>query len=105
MKSLQTTIVAIATSLLIVCTSFSAGRPDAGATRPATKAPYYYWYLASDNSYQGYCPVTSEEAALENMYGVFVDNNPSGGTLLAGGYFLKGYPHSIPASVNLYGHF
>src|SRR5579872_4548984 len=105
MKHLSISIVAIATCFLILCTSFSAGRPGAELSRSDTKMPYYYWYLTSDNSFEGYWPVSTEIAVLENMYDVYVDNDPIGGTLLASGYFLKGYPHTVQASVNLYGHF
>lgn len=100
MKSI--TIVAIATCLLTLCTSFATGRPE--PSRHTTAHAAYYWYLTSDNSYQGDWSTSTEIDVLEEMYDVYVDTDPSG-TLLASGYGLPGYPHSIWPSVNLYGHF
>lgn len=104
MKPLSISIVAIATFFFTVCTSFTNGNARAELPKTTSKQPYYFWYLTSGDSYQGYWPTSTEIEELEEAYDVYVDTDPSG-TLLASGYFIEGVPHPVWPSVNLYGHF
>lgn len=98
--------VAIATVLITLCTSFSSGKERALPKSAAATADnvHYYFYLY-DDSYDGFFTTSQEIARLELTYDVYVDTNPFGGTLLARGYANNSYPHTIWASVFLYGHF
>jgi hypothetical protein len=98
----------MAATMLLVCTSFTSRQEtnvSPQRTQSARYTPMYYFYLTADNSYQGYLSVNQEIADLEEMYDVYVDTSPFGGTLLASGYGLPGVPHPVRPSVNLYGHF
>ena len=92
--------VALAATLLFVSTSFKPIKKHS----PEKKDTYYYWYLNNGTVYEGWTSVAQEITILENKYGVYVDGDPLDGTLIASGYFVKGYPHSVYASVLLYSH-
>jgi hypothetical protein len=99
---------AVAALLLFFCTTISpvkAGSPDPRQQSAAAFVPYFYWYLASNNAYLGYQSEDQEIDNLEGTYQVYVDTNPGGGTLLARGFFQYGSFHTLPPSINLYGHF
>lgn len=64
----------------------------------------YYWYDTSDN-YVDVAIAADEEWRLENVYGVVVDQNSIGGTLLEKGYVNPGKPHMSFVGCFLYGHF
>jgi len=64
----------------------------------------YYWYDTNDN-YVDFNTVAEEEYNLEVEYGVLVDENPMGGTLLEKGYQNPGKPHMAFPGSFLYGHF
>jgi hypothetical protein len=99
MKLLSILKVAFATMLLFTLTSAKTAKE-----RPSSNNnEYYYWYLDGGTVYDDWTSVSSEITRLETEYGVLVDTNPNG-TLIASGYFVKGYPHLVYASVLLYSH-
>jgi len=106
MRSLSFAGVAFATMFFILCTSFKTDKAvlsfkNASAAKDNI---HYYFYLNNGTVYDGWYTTSQEISRLENMYGVYVDGSPLGGTLLGSGYAIKGYPHLIYASVFLYGH-
>jgi hypothetical protein len=108
MKPKSFSAAAVAALLLFFCTSLSPVKT--GSVEPQQKnataaVPYFYWYLASNNSYLGYQSEDQEIDNLEGTYQVYVDTDPGGGTLLARGFFQYGSLHLLPPSINLYGHF
>lgn len=111
MKPLSIFVVAIATSLLVLCTSFhpqtaSSKHPTASAANtPTARVGNLFWYIDGGTVYHDWVSADIEAYELEEEYGVWVDTNPVGGTLLSSGYPIYGYPHLIFASTNLYGHF
>jgi hypothetical protein len=111
MKPLSIRLGVIAALLLSLCTSFSPVRSERTPER-RTNAPllmsrseYYYWYLESGDTYQGYWATNVEVDDLESEYQIEIDTNPSGGTPIANGFVLYGIPHMIWPSVNLYAHY
>lgn len=105
MKPSSISMVAMATTLLVLCTSFYSGKKALpGKQMPATNLINYYWYTNGGTQYDGWFSLQDEEIRMENLYGVDVDTYPSG-TIVAQGYALKGYPHLIFASYYLYAHF
>jgi hypothetical protein len=106
MKPLSISRVAIATAWLILFSAFTNGKQASSSTSHHSRDnTYYYYYLADDDSYDAYNTVAGEIAHLESLYGVYVDTNPFGGTLLARGYINNWYPHTIWPSSYLYGHY
>ena len=101
MKATSRSVVAVATLLLFLGTSFSTLKKD-GPVRQDNI--HYYFYLNGGTTYDGWYTTSQEIARLETMLGVYVDGNPLGGTLVASGYPVKGYPHYVYASVFLYTH-
>jgi len=109
MKPSSFLTAAVTAVLILFSSSFSSGNgasspnvpPDAAALKQNT---HYYWYLASGDVYDGWRTVTDEITSLETRYGVSVDTDPRGGTLLARGYTLFGTPHLVWPSAYLYGH-
>ena len=99
MKPLPILKVAFAALLFFLYTSLKPAK-ERSITQ---KDENYYWYLDSGTVYNGWCSVSQEINNLEETYGVLVDTNPDG-TLIASGYFVKGYPHNVYASVFLYSH-
>ncbi|HET6253307.1 MAG TPA: hypothetical protein VFE32_04510 [Puia sp.] len=83
----------------------SAADAASAPSSPTTKSAninYYYWYSAFDGSYNDYEPTSWEIYEMEIYYDVYVDTNPSGGTLIE-----KGIPYqnpNWPPMVYLYGH-
>ena len=116
MKSLSISTVAIAAAILVLCTSFHPLQ-GASSSREISKPAFssqlgatarqgdLFWYIDNGTEYTGYISVADETDDLEGEYDVLVDTNPVGGTLLASGYPVYGYPHLIFASCYLYGHF
>ena len=92
--------VAFAAMLFIVCTSATPTKERNISKKDNTN---YYWYLDGGTVYDDFCTTAQEVTRLEEEYGVLVDTNPDG-TLIASGYFIKGYPHVVYASVLLYSH-
>ena len=105
MKPLSLLAVACATLVLFLCTSFRPVSSHNTRHHSPKQNTHYYFYLNGGTTYDGWYSVADETDRLETMYGVYVDTNPFGGTQLAAGYVLKGYPHFIYASVILYGHY
>lgn len=103
MKSPKLRGVAIATAIFLLLTSFSTDKRLSNCGEAADDT-HYYFYLNNGTTYDGWYTTDQEIDRLETMYGVYVDGNPLGGTLLAKGYAIKGYPHLVYASVFLYGH-
>jgi hypothetical protein len=66
---------------------------------------HYYFYLTDDDNYDAYNTVSDEILHLQGMFGVPVNTNPFGGTLVAQGYLNNIYPHQIWPSSYLYAHF
>jgi hypothetical protein len=100
MKLLSLARVALATVLLFWCTSFTPVKERSSSHRDAN----YFWYLDNGTVYDGWFSTSQEITRLENTYGVEVDTDPVNGTLIASGYFVKGYPHLVYPSVLLYSH-
>jgi hypothetical protein len=92
--------LAFATTLLVLSTSFKPVKKAASSKDNI----HYYWYLDNGTVYDGWYNTDDEIARLEEEYGVYVDTYPFDGTLIASGYGIKGYPHSVYASVFLYAH-
>lgn len=88
------TRLALASILFFLCTSLIPVKKDAN----------YYWYLDGGTVYDGWYTTSEEITRLEEAYSVYVDTDPIDGTLIASGYFVKGYPHLVYPSVNLYSH-
>jgi hypothetical protein len=104
MKRLSISLISLAFLLALAGMGFTA-KPT-GATPKPDKARdiLYYWYNTSD-TYVDYATVANEEYSLELQYGVLVDENSIGGTLLEKGYVNPGKPHMSFAGSILYGHF
>ena len=100
MKPLSILKVAFATLLLFLFTSFSNTKEH----RISKQNTHYYFYLDNGTDFDGWYTTSQEIARLEEMYGVYVDGSSQGGTCIASGYAIKGYPHTIYASVLLYTH-
>jgi hypothetical protein len=92
--------------LLVLAFSGASLRKPAPTTAPAkAKGAYYYWYTVPDDSFNDLTTTPNEESELFWEYGVIVNQNSAGGTLLMRGYINNSYPHNMPASIYLYGHF
>ncbi len=106
MKPQSLLVVAVTTALITLCTSFNSGneRSFTKSSAVARDNVHYYFYLY-DDTYDAFVTTSQEIASLELTYDVYVDTNPFGGTLLARGYANNSYPHTLWASVFLYGHF
>jgi len=102
MKRVSLGLLALAVMLTL---SGTASAPQQNsATQHQNKDVWLYWYDASDNFYE-MNTIAGAEYDLEVEYGVLVDENSAGGTLLAKGYQDLGKPHmAFPLSF-LYGHF
>ena len=111
MKPLSICVVALATSLLVLCTSFhpttvsSKQHAASAGSGSAARVGNLFWYIDGGTVYHDWVSADIEAYELEEEYGVMVDTNPVGGTLLSSGYPIYGYPHLIFASTFLYGHF
>lgn len=99
MKHIST--AAFAALLLFLCTSFKPVKQDATTKTDNT---HYYWYLDNGTVYDGWYTTADEITRLEDEYGVYIDTDQVDGTLIASGYGIKGYPHTVYASVFLYSH-
>jgi hypothetical protein len=97
MKRLSIGLLALTVMLAL---SGNASAPKTTASRDV----YLYWYDTGDN-YVDEATVSQEEYNLEVKYGVLVDTNPMGGTLLERGYQDYGKPHFDFPLATLYGHF
>lgn len=64
---------------------------------------YYYWYSAFDESYNDYEDLSYETWEMEMWYGVLVNTDQVGGTLVEKGY-LQNNPNMTP-NILLYAHF
>ena len=93
-------------SLTAIAWSNTHAAHPAKAAYPAKTARdiTYYWYNTSDN-YVGYNTLSAEEFRLEGIYGVPVDDNSAGGTLLEKGYVNFGTPHMGFADEILSAHY
>lgn len=85
------------------CTSAAPASAQAGTSPKGTFANSYYWYSAFDGSYNDYETIAYEIWEMEIWYGVTVDQNPAGGTLVEKGYWYEN-PEYPPMEL-LYGHF
>jgi len=106
MKPLSLPAVAAAIFVFLLFTSFRSS-PYSSASRKQNLSSgdtHYYYYLNGGTTYDGWYSIAEEEARLTTLYGMYVDTNPFGGTLLATGYPIKGIPHTIYATSFLYGH-
>ena len=99
--------VAMATTIFILCTAFSADKGSSltrKTSHPAKQfATYYYWYYA-DDTYDGYFTESQVIVQLEDSLQQFVNSSPFGGTFVAAGYFNNDYPHDQHPLVDLYSH-
>ena len=105
MKPSSLLVVALTTALITLCTSFSSGKGASPKSPAAAVDNVHYYFYLYDDTYDGFATTSQEIARLELTYDVYVDTNPFGGTLLARGYANNNFPHTIWASVLLYGHF
>jgi hypothetical protein len=71
----------------------------------ATRQVYYYWYSWPDDTYNDEETAAYETNEMWIYYDAWVDQDPSGGTLIERGYVNNAYPHNEFASVFLYAHF
>ena len=101
MKRLCTSLLAL--TLLLGATSAIHPAKNTWDQR-STRDQLYYWYDMNDN-FVDRASVATEEIELETKYGVLVDQNPTGGTLLEEGYVAAGKPHTDLPGGMLYGHF
>jgi hypothetical protein len=103
MKRLSIAIFGI--FLVLAFSSAGLRKPTSTPAPVKAKGAYYYWYTVPDDSYNDLTTISNEEDELFWEYEVLVNENPSGGTLLMRGYINSSYPHNMPASVYLYGHY
>lgn len=104
MKRLSLGLLALAVMLTLSGNAFAPPKNNAAPQQKQNKEVWLYWYDASDNFYE-MNTISGAEYDLEVEYGVLVDENSAGGTLLAKGYQDLGKPHmAFPLSF-LYGHF
>jgi len=91
------------TMLFLVSTSFKDGKSRTSVQNKVAAAEFY-WYDADDD-YLLFTSINVEIGNLELEWGVNVDMDPAGGTLIASGYNDRVYPHDQWPAYNLYGHF
>jgi hypothetical protein len=91
MSPLSISKAALAAIFLFFCTSFKPRKAHSFFNRDT----YYYWYLDSGTVYNDWTSTANEITQLEETYGVYVDEDPVDGTLIASGYGVEGYPHDI----------
>jgi hypothetical protein len=63
----------------------------------------YYWYSTIDGSYNDYETVAYEIWEMEIYWGVTVNQNSAGGTLIEEGFWSDN--PNMPVMIWLYGHF
>jgi hypothetical protein len=71
----------------------------------ATTQALYYWYSWPSDSYIDRKTIDDETYEMWVYYGVFVNTNPAGGTLVDRGYTYNNYPHTFFPAVYLYAHY
>jgi len=96
-------MLTVAFLLALTGMGFTKKPAPAPAAQPARFASYY-WYDPSNN-YIDFNDIDTETYDLEDEYGVYVDQNSIGGTLLEKGYVMPGGPIYGFATILLYGHF
>jgi hypothetical protein len=97
LHSLRLAVLAIA---WVCCSSAFTVKKASAKPNPQ----FFYWYLAANDTFNSYLNTDDEITEQENETGLWVDNNPAGGTLLVRGYDNNNYPHNLLPSVLLYGH-
>ena len=103
MKPTSLSQLAIAT---VVCMLFSFTTRYTNPTRSSiSQNTYYYYFNASDDSYDAYNTVSNEIIRLQGVYGVVVNTTSFGGTLVSRGYTSNIVPHQVWPSSYLYAHF
>ena len=121
MKRLSISLPAISLVLVLALsgTAFTTAPATAGiASSPhhafqnvpflkPTFALSYYFFWASDDTYNDYGTAAYEEWELGQFYypGVEIDTNPMGGTPVMNGYQFPNHPHVAYPSIYLYAHF
>ena len=105
MKSLSISVVAMATSLFVLCTSFSDRQIAGSETAAAARVGNLFWYIDDGTVYNDWTSVDNETTEMEDEYGVLVDTDPVGGTIVSIGYPVYGLPHDVYPSCYLYAHF
>jgi len=65
----------------------------------------YYWYSYPDDTYNDYQSLSDEINEMWAYYGLPVDTNPGGGTLIERGYQNNSYPHIAFPVLYLYVHY
>jgi len=72
----------------------------------SAKQYIYYWYTYPDDTYNDWQTLANEEWEWEDVYyGVLIDDDPMGGTLIAQGYMTNAYPHNMFPAAYIYAHF
>lgn len=116
MKRLSIGLPAIALAMVLALsgTAFTSvpvpptPQPDK-TPAPALKPSYqymYYWFTYPDDQYNDWETLANEEWEWGYIYwGVEIDTNPMGGTLIAEGYMSNNIPHMGYAEAYLYAHF
>src|SRR6185312_2461770 len=91
MKSVMLKVALATCFFFLLTTSFKPAKSHARLQ----KDTFYYWYLDNGTVYDDWNDVSGEITRLENEYGVYIDEDPIDGTLIASGYGIKGYPHVV----------
>jgi hypothetical protein len=109
MKRLSICLPAIALALILTLSGATPIAEAAGASStPSAKNThyqyYYYWYNYPGDVYTDYNSLAVEELVYWIYNGWLVNTDPRGGTLIAKGYLVNSFPHSMPPSAYLYRH-
>jgi hypothetical protein len=72
---------------------------------PPVRQVSYYWYSYPYDEYNDYETVANETYEMWVWYGVPVNSDPAGGTLIERGYTNNVYPHEFPPVEFLYEHY
>jgi len=74
-------------------------------TRPTNHFQFtYYWFTYPGDAYIDHQTLAVEEIEWLVYYGLLVNTDPRGGTLVARGYLVPTWPHSTQPAAFLYSH-
>lgn len=97
--------IAVAIFIGLLTTSFSTSKALPRSAPRTADNTYYYFYTADEDTFQAYSNVATEIVRLQTIYGVLVDQNQFGGTLVAQGFGNNLHPHQTWPLVFMYAHF
>lgn len=109
MKRLSICLPALALALgLALSGATTISKANAATPTPAkhdARFQYsYYWFTYPGDAYIDHQTLAFEEIEWLVFYGLLVNTDPRGGTLVARGYLIPGSPHSAPPAAYLYSH-